>query len=157
MEIHTMRQFLKPFMMIALLIIAMFSLQGCQAIKSVFSGENDTTLRIAVYTAVDSMIKATPEYRERILELTADSKQFIAANPEAKAADIIGSVREEIKWEKLTPNQSVIAETLLIVIQEEIRERIEGRTISDTSRTRVIQIITWIEQAAMAAPPSTSQ
>lgn len=150
-----MRYFLKPFIAIALLITAMFSLQGCQAIKEVFSGENDTTLRIAVYASVDSLIKTTPEYRERILDLTSQTKQFISANPQAKAVDIVSVARDEIKWDKLTPNQTVIAETLLIVIQEEIRERIEGRTISDTSRTRVVEMIGWIEQAAMAAPASS--
>lgn len=145
-------KFSKIFSWLAPLLIMsslLFSMSGCENIKTwIDSQDKNMALKTVVYTAVDALIEKNPEYRDKILDLTGDAKQFIDSNPKAQASEIIAAARKDINWDKLNNNQKVIAETLLSVLEDQIKQQIDEGKLEGLNSTRVLDLIGWVEDAA---------
>lgn len=138
---------MKVFLIIIALVSMVF-LAGCSGKFNHWFEQNNSALEFAVKAAVVQLITDEQVEKERILELTAMAKGFVEANPTARAEVIVGKVKDEIKWDKLNPGQTVLAVTLLDVIQTKIQERIDEGAIKDDTSANVLEIIGWIEAGA---------
>lgn len=136
---------------VLLIVLFPLLLTGCQLMSSLFSGEHDLALRLSTYAAVDALVEKNPEYRERIIEITGKAQTFVINNPQVNAGDIINVARQQIDWQKLTVNQIAIVETLLIVVEQEINDKIDAGSLDPNESARVLEIIGWIQEAAQRA------
>lgn len=131
-------------------VVAVIILAGCANMSKWFE-TNRTALEFAVKASVIQLIAEEKVNRERVLELAESAEKYVAANPEARANEIVEKVRAEIDWSKLTPGQTTLAVMLLDVVEAKIQERIEDNMVQEGTKARVLEVIDWIRQAAIMA------
>lgn len=140
---------MKKIALVVMLVMGMFTLSGCAWMNSLANSEKNETLRLVIQESVEAMIIANPEYQERVLEITADGRAFMAANPVASAGEIIDVLRAEIHWESLTENQVVLLNTALTLAQANIAQAIADGELKESAAARVGKYFDWAEQTAL--------
>jgi hypothetical protein len=129
-------------------LLMAFLLVGCTTFKNVFNNVDERAARVVVTVAVMDVVNKNPEYKGRILEITKQTREYVSKAPEGRATDIMDVVNKQIRWEKLTAEQSLLVNVILVSVEVELHKRIADGGLSPDAQLKVIQIIDWIEQAA---------
>lgn len=129
-------------------VLLAFTLAGCATMKNLLNNTDERAARVVITVAVVDITTKNPEYRERIVEITGSVRDYLSKEPEGRAKDIVTLVESQIKWDKLTPEQTLLVTTVLTAVELELEKRISAGGIDPESKLKVIQIIDWIEQAA---------
>lgn len=140
----------KMRILMALVMIGMVcGLVGCATVGGWFKKpENQQAVKVVVTVSVVDLITKHPEYKPKILAITAGVKQYINAKPEARAGDIIALVNSQIDYGKLKPDEALIVQTLLVTVQTDLESKIKEGGVSQDTIVAVGQLIDWVETAA---------
>lgn len=126
-------------------VLAMF-ISGCGAIT--WLQANSTPLEYALKLGVIELIEKGDISAQAVVDTTNTALSYMDKNPSSKATDIVAFVRGNIPWDKLSPAQVILVESVLTGVEVKIAADIERGIISETDYASVKEVITWINEAA---------
>jgi hypothetical protein len=129
-----------------LVLVSMMLLAGCETVDWLKS--NSTATEYAVKIAVIELIENGDVSSQSVISTTDQALKYMDKNPDGKASDIIGFVKDTIPWEKLTQPQAVLINVILLSLQEKIATDIERGIVSKDTYVSVKEVITWVNDAA---------
>lgn len=132
------------YMLIAIIAVA---LPACATMKTLFSpsSQHSATARVVVQVAVFNLITEKPEYKEKILAITKTVKAYLDEKPSASVTAVVGLVNEQIHWDKLKPDERMLVQTLMAVVEMNLTEKVNDKTLPADLKVTVGQLISWIE------------
>lgn len=135
--------------MAAILAVMMLCLGGCATIDKVFGSPQGTaTAKVVVQVAVFNLLTDHPEYRAPILEITKAVEDYVNGDPSARVDSIMKVVNDHIKWEKLKPNDALAIQATLALVEANLYEKINDKTLPADVKLKVSTIVEWIETVA---------
>lgn len=119
---------------------------GCGTLKDITKG--NIALELGMKAAVVELIEKEGIDAVDVLDTAKAAEQYLSKNPSTKAADIIAFARTQISWDKLTVSQTILAEAVLIGVEQKIAADLERGLIDEDTKASVREVITWIIEAA---------
>lgn len=156
---------LQSFVILAM-IVATGSLGGCTTLKNFFSKpEGEATAKVVIQVAVFNLLTDKPEYKDIVLEITKDIRNYVAADKSARIDTVMVLVDQRIKWNKLSPADAMAISSLLTLVEVNLQEKVKDNTLSPDLILNVNKVIGWIEAVAKASygrvhtapPPDNTQ
>lgn len=133
--------------LMATIVAMFFALSiGCGTIKDMTKG--NIALELGMKAAVIELIEKEGISAGDVLDTAKAAEQYLSKNPTAKAADIVNFARDQISWEKLTVSQGILAEAVLIGVEQKIAADLERGLIEEDTKASVREVISWIIEAA---------
>lgn len=128
--------------------VACFFLLGCQSLKNQEMGLN-LAVNVAVVRAIETEDDpAKREQRvERVLELTGRALEMLDED-DAVIGVVYERIMQEIRWEKLSPQDQTLLRLLISNVASSVQERINAKLIDADKITTVKTAVTWVQQSA---------
>lgn len=136
------------------LALTSFGLTGCASLQSFFAKpEGTATAKVVVQVAVFNLITDKPEYKAPVLDIIKDVRTYIDGDQEARVDTIMVFVDQKIPWNKLSPQDTLAIQSVLSLIEINLYEKVQDKTLSPDLVLKVKTVIDWIETAAKTAGP----
>jgi hypothetical protein len=88
-----------------------------------------------------------PERRERIRLVAADVLAAVKSDEQATIPALDAFVRSRIPWDKLSPSDTLLANSLIDVVEQELMSRVGDQTIPQDQLILVAEFMQWIIEA----------
>ncbi len=138
------------------IMLALSLLVGCSDYGD-GTDKTNVTVKLSVQVAVGKYLAEDLSRCPKIADVVHDAKQFITGKPVVKALDAVGVLRTQIKWEKLTPEQSHLMNTLITNIEANIAIDNTNGVIPTDTTIPLLAFMDWIDQTNTLACPSESK
>lgn len=136
------------------LALTSFGLTGCASLQGFFAKpEGTATAKVVVQVAVFNLITDKPEYKAPVLDIIKDVRTYIDGDPEARVDTIMVFVDQKIPWNKLSPQDALAIQSVLTLIEVNLYEKVQDKTLSPDLVLKVKTVIDWIETVAKTAGP----
>lgn len=136
------------------LVILCMNIAGCTTLNGIFDGSSkEMTAKIVVQVAVFNLLTDRPEYQKPLLDITGKVAAYVDGDPGARVDSIIALVNEQIRWDRLSPNDALAINTTLSLIEINLREQITNQTLPEDTKLKVKTVIGWINQVAATFAP----
>lgn len=136
--------------MAALLGLLMLTgLSGCATLeKALGNPQGQATAKVVVQVAVFNLLTDHPEYQKPLLDITGKVDAYLDGDPEAKVDIIMDLVNQQIKWDKLSPRDALTIQSVLAVVDINLRQQIDNQTLPADVKLKVRTVLGWINQVA---------
>ena len=136
---------------LAALVAACTAMTGCANLGNGKIDPSPTTQALVKATIQYAVLRAVggdPSRAIRIAEIASQAIQFAQADDVTTANALEGVVREYIGYADLTPENQLLADTLISVIRAEIEARIGDKTLDGKTLVQVVAVLTWVRDTA---------
>lgn len=127
-------------------------LAGC----STFT-EHKAVTKLAVQYATIKVIEKNPDKAPRIVEIA----QFVRTNAGSETAATVAlletAVRAQIDWTKLDPADTILVDTLIVTVRDELIARLGDGPLAGDQLLVVAEVAGWIQDAALLTAPPASR
>lgn len=133
----------------ALLIgLAVLFTAGCAALQSA-----PLVAKIAVQQATLRLIETQPEAQvvqkaHKVAQFAKAAKQWALTPDTVTVPQLAEAARERLQQLDLTPSERLLANDLVALIEQELRQRLGQQGLSEDARVTVNQVLTWVIEAA---------
>lgn len=136
--------------LLATLLLAL-TLTGCASVNSFFK-ENSTTAQVTVQYATLKVIERSDKInRDDVLEKVRLARDLITQDTEVTFRQLSAKVREAINWDRLDDADQILLDAVLQEAETRLQERIGEGVLDEDSKTTLVTLFNWIEQAASLA------
>lgn len=130
-------------------LLCMVGLSGCSTLNGVFNNpQGQATAKVVVQVAVFNLLTDHPEYQQPLLEITGKVDAYLEGDPEAKVDIIMDLVNQQIKWDKLSPRDALTIQSVMAVVDINLRQQIDNKTLPSDVKLKVRTVLGWINQVA---------
>lgn len=112
---------------------------------------NEPLYRAAVELGVLKVLEKNPTLAPRVQELAGQATAGMAAGEVVSLATLEGQIRQAIRWEKLTPEETVLLDTLIVAVRQELDRTAAGLQTPEEARLLAVKVLEWVEDAAALA------
>lgn len=138
---------LKP-LLVATLALAVLALAGCSILQS-----TPLVAKIAVQHATLRLIENQPEAQvvqkaRNVVQFAKDAKQWAFAPDTVTVPQLAQAARQRLAQLDLTPSERLLANDLVSLIEQELKQRLGQQGLSEDARVTVNQVLTWVIEAA---------
>lgn len=143
---------------IAAILAALVALPGCAILQGDGSAGEEFAVRSAVQLATSKVIDGDAERAARVVKIAGQARELVAGDATAALDEIEQAVRDEIRWERLSPTEQQVASDLVELVRAELEARIGDGALDPEDRVAVRTVLDWIIEAAeRSAGESTSE
>jgi len=133
----------KSVFYVSLMAMAMVLFSGCSFVE-----DNPNTARLTTQYATVKVIDGDSARAARIVEITSQIKLTIAEDTSATISALNTYVRGEIRWEKLTPEDTILIDAVLLNAVARLEEEVSAGLLDPDQRIQLTTFLTWIEEVA---------
>lgn len=134
-----------------LMCICLLVLVGCDRSKD--SDSNDQTAKLAIQVVVGQYLTEDTARCPRVRLLVTDARTF-ADNKDNTPIQLVEMVRNRIKWDKLTPEQSGLISGMLLAIEKEMQQEITKKSDRDVVLKPMEDFLTWLDDTVKLVCPN---
>lgn len=132
-----------------LVFILIACLSGCGILSK---PENVPVAKLTVqYATLKFIEKADADHqqerRERIRSIATDVQSLVKSDEQATVPALDTLVRSKVPWDKLSPADTLLANSLIEVIEQELLARVGNSTIPRDQLLQVDLVMSWIFDA----------
>lgn len=121
-------------------------LGGCANLE--IGPEEALVLEVAAKRGVLEYIDSDPQKKQRVLEVVEPAKQF-ASQGEIDVVAIKDIIQKEVDFDGLEPEDEVLVDTLIEYIAAKLEAQ-SAELIEEEQRLQLLELFTWIEEAAQS-------
>lgn len=140
--------------MVAVTILMAVFLAGCSFLSAGLSGEDaraEFVLQAAVISGTSRLIDSDADRRDEVLKIANTIDDYLEKNPEGRAADVGLLLSENIPWDKLTQEEKLLTNGLIVLVTEEVKGQIEKGVVPADILVYLKTIVKWVKQTASVA------
>lgn len=150
----------KRNLVLAALVAVFLCLSGCAALKSAaesagdYIRENPTFVSIGTRTAIEFYIEQKDTLQQRIDRAKDVERRFqkllvfVDDNPTAPIDELVEYANSIIDWDELSPNDRVIVQEVVSLIEKEVRIYAEKNKLDENARVALRSIFEVAVSAA---------
>lgn len=141
-----------PFVLaawLAVLVAGLFCFSGCASTP----GDRTTIARVAVSYATYKVIENNPDHAPRIVAISQAVREVAGGETFNTVALLDTFIRSQIKWERLSAADTLLAHMLLDEIKRQLIAKVGDGALTSDKLLVVGEVAGWIEDAAKAATP----
>lgn len=146
------------FVLVMCMLSIGITLQGCSSIGRVTDtiDRYEVVFKAAIQFGTITYLDKNPKSGPLILEITSAALESLSdPNQLVSVAGVESLIRPMIPWDEMPPEQVVLVDGLIIAIRLEVDRVIVrlGLTDEEDIKLLVIEVLTWIEDAALLVVP----
>ena len=126
-----------------ILIIAFIFMAGCSFIE-----DNPNTARLTTQYATAKIIDNDSARAARIVVIASNARATIGENSTTTIAELDDYVRSKIRWNSLSPEDSILIDAVLSSASDRLQEEISDGLLDPDQRVALSEFLSWIEEVA---------
>lgn len=141
----------EPVMRIMLTMLVLSLLSGCAVLSGDGTKGQEFAVRSSIQLATVRVIDGDTDRADRVVTVATQARELVSGDTTAALDDVEDAVRDEIRWDRLTPVESQVASDLIELVRAEIEARIGDGVLKGDDRVAVRNVLDWIIDAAERA------
>lgn len=131
----------------SILIALVLFIAGC---SSVDINKNSIPLNLITRAAVSRALIEHPDWARPAYGITEQAINLLQGNKIVKIDELEKYIRKEIQWDKLTIDEQVLMDALIMTVKDSIEQYLQDNNLSTTSDTKIhlIKVLIWINETA---------
>lgn len=138
--------------LIAVGVVALLAfLPGCAVLQGEGTAGEEFAARSSIQLATVKVIDGDQERAERVVAIASQARELVAGDATAALDEVEQRVRDEIRWDNLSPLEQQVASDLVELVRAELQARIGEGALDPEDRVAVRTVLDWIIEAASRA------